>query len=158
MQKKMHFAQGFSEDSPSLRFRVLTHFVLPCFLGGGAPGTCCLAAWGRQRTHTAATRVRLLLPLCSWLSAPAGPLHARTPSPRHWDKDAVPCWDSRLLQLGRPADMPSGHQLGQEGPRLPCPPAASGRLAEGPGLTSMASLVDHEHIGADANYPTDITL
>lgn len=27
-----------------------------------------------------------------------------------------------------------------------------------PGLTSVASLVDHEHIGADANDPTDITL
>lgn len=57
-----------------------------------------------------------------------------------------------------PSDTPSGHQLGQDGPLLPCPPTVSGRLAEGPGLTSMASLVDHEHIGADANYPTDITL
>lgn len=27
-----------------------------------------------------------------------------------------------------------------------------------PGLTSVASFVNHEHIGTDANYPTDITF
>lgn len=26
------------------------------------------------------------------------------------------------------------------------------------GLTSVASFVNHEHIGTDANYPTDITF
>lgn len=43
----------------------------------------------------------------------------------------------------------------------PATPRGPFRVTEGgttPGLTSVASFVDHEHIGADANYPTDITL
>lgn len=44
---------------------------------------------------------------------------------------------------------------------LPAAPRGPFRAANGgtaPGLTSVASFVDHEHIGADAYYPTDITL
>lgn len=79
------------------------------------------------------------------LQHPVGP----SGPPKEELRQALPVW-LHLAQDTRP-----GRALSSAIPHGPLQATEGGTT---PGLTSVASLVDHEYIGADANDPTDITL
>lgn len=143
--------QGFSGGNVRPVFRG-THLplrsVFSCSLQGEAAGPRHLPAPRRAPARRAAdlpfrrSLPRLRPDWCT-LSSPARGRPGKNTRPR-WGGEAPPCVPSPRDTLRASADQDA--------------PSRDREAGAAPGLTGVASLVHHEHIGADANDPTDITL